>query len=417
MALKVLRTKNAASEPYQRFRQEVAALRALGDHPGILPVIDANLPERPSSKHPAWLAMPLAYPIRQVLEDAPLADVVSAVATIAETLADLQEKHQLSHRDVKPSNLYGREGLWLVGDFGLVELPGQEDITQSDRPLGPVNFIPYEMMVDPSRAAGGPADVYSMAKTAWVLATGQTYPPQGEQPATNRAIGVGQYKAHARAQDLDRILDRATKHDPRDRPSMRTFAADLRAWLVEPPDLRSLPDLAELGLRLRAAAAPRLSDAQQRDRLEELAAAAADRLARLLRPVERRLKDEYSLAQVDAYNRMAENMLKHELYLGSAGLIAEQVRATVLTGPGHLPVELVIGRKVGVTDDGMMRLAGICYVGRQTLGGGSAPWQVEVDPIPADSLQAEQAVDSLAKQIIEGVPEWLELFVARISEP
>ena len=46
VALKILKSQRANSEPYQRFKDEVAVLRSLGHHPGVLPILDAYLPDR-----------------------------------------------------------------------------------------------------------------------------------------------------------------------------------------------------------------------------------------------------------------------------------------------------------------------------------------------------------------------------------
>jgi serine/threonine protein kinase len=56
-ALKVINTTKAQREPYRRFVQEIEFLRQLGDFPGVLPLLDAHLPQRPSSTDRAWLAM------------------------------------------------------------------------------------------------------------------------------------------------------------------------------------------------------------------------------------------------------------------------------------------------------------------------------------------------------------------------
>lgn len=44
-ALKVINTTKAQREPYRRFVQEIEFLRSLGDFPGVLPLLDAHLPE------------------------------------------------------------------------------------------------------------------------------------------------------------------------------------------------------------------------------------------------------------------------------------------------------------------------------------------------------------------------------------
>jgi serine/threonine protein kinase len=58
VALKVLRVRNRSAERFLRFRREVETLRSLGPRPGILPIVDARLPE--ARNEPAWLAMPKA---------------------------------------------------------------------------------------------------------------------------------------------------------------------------------------------------------------------------------------------------------------------------------------------------------------------------------------------------------------------
>jgi serine/threonine protein kinase len=105
VALKVIEATKTQLEPYRRFIQEIEFLQGLGDFPGVLPLVDAHLPERPSSADRPWLAMPIATPIAVALADAPLETVVTALAEIAATLARLAER-DVGHRDIKPGNLY-----------------------------------------------------------------------------------------------------------------------------------------------------------------------------------------------------------------------------------------------------------------------------------------------------------------------
>ena len=105
-------------------------MRSLGPFPGVLPLLDAYLPDTPLKGDPPWLAMPIATPIAEAVEGLPLEQVVGAVVQIASTLAQLAER-RVGHRDVKPGNLYGLDGEWLVGDFGLVAAPeADDDITR-----------------------------------------------------------------------------------------------------------------------------------------------------------------------------------------------------------------------------------------------------------------------------------------------
>ena len=161
VALKILNTTKADRESYKRFVQEVGFLRQHSADNGVLPLLDSHLPERPSSRDRAWLAMPVATPIRAALDGAPLDLVVTAVAEIAATLARLAVDG-IGHRDIKPGNLYRFDGRWLVGDFGLVAAPNMDELTREGQALGPAHFTAYEMILDPVNADPLPADVYSL---------------------------------------------------------------------------------------------------------------------------------------------------------------------------------------------------------------------------------------------------------------
>jgi len=151
VALKVIKARKPEREPYRRFVREIEVLQALEDKTGILPVVDAHLPANPSREDRPWLAMSIATPLAGALQGEPLELVVTAVAAIAATLARLHEQG-IGHRDIKPSNLHRLADDWLIGDFGLVAGPDTRGLTPGDRPLGPVHFMPYEMIVNPQTA-------------------------------------------------------------------------------------------------------------------------------------------------------------------------------------------------------------------------------------------------------------------------
>lgn len=258
VALKVLRQSHG--ERYHRFRDEAALLRSLGDRAGILPLIDCYLPENPTRADPAWLAMPVAKSLKEHLADSSLTAVVSAVKGIAGTLATLVEDG-IGHRDVKPANLYWHKDAPVIGDFGLAHFPGKESVTVEGKKLGPLHFLAPEMLSDPLNALPHPADVYSLAKSLWVLVTGQSFPPPGEQRRDTPAVLLSTYVAHPRSHLLDALIEDATRHDPSLRPDMATFAADLSSWLVAPPPGTVGPEVADLGRRV--------STIMERDRMRQ----------------------------------------------------------------------------------------------------------------------------------------------------
>src|SRR5262249_14157198 len=160
------------------------------------------VPDKPTPENQAWLAMPVATPIKDALMGKPIETVVEAIAEIAQTLAKLADQRGITHRDIKPGNLYCYEGRWLVGDFGLVDLPDKNDLTRQGRPLGPAHYTAYELVADPTIPDTRPADVYSIGKTLWVLGTEQAYPPDGHQAAAVTGFGIADLRPYQHAELL-----------------------------------------------------------------------------------------------------------------------------------------------------------------------------------------------------------------------
>jgi serine/threonine protein kinase len=222
-ALKVLNSRTATKEPYLRFRNEVEALQRLCGDEGVLPIVEAHAPEALAKDDRAWLAMPIATCVSEVVDtDDRLTLTMHGILTISHTLARLHEQ-QFFHRDIKPENLFVWNNRWVLGDFGLVSFPGKLDLTTSAKKLGSMYYLAPEMLNHPDEADHGQADVYSLAKTIWVLATGQRYPLPGVQERSGAASLSAwiQQDLHA----VDELLEQATALDPLQRPSMASFAS------------------------------------------------------------------------------------------------------------------------------------------------------------------------------------------------
>src|SRR4051794_13624704 len=97
VAMKLLTRRGR--EAYERFKSEVQLLHDMKPRVGLLPILEYMLPNEPDANNRAWFTMPIAKPLRRALGAAPsLESIVSAVSTIAATLADLHSQG-ISHRD------------------------------------------------------------------------------------------------------------------------------------------------------------------------------------------------------------------------------------------------------------------------------------------------------------------------------
>jgi serine/threonine protein kinase len=266
VALKVLKTRRAESEQYARFRREIELLRRHGDDAGVLPIIDANLPAKPAKNDRAWIAMPIAKPMREALLEAPFETTVSAIAAVAATLARLADSG-VAHRDLKPGNLYWYDGRWVVGDFGLVHFPNVEDAGLTGNRLGPFGFMPDEMFNAASAANPYAVDVFQLAKCLLVLAAGIDFPPQGHVAAGSSGA-LSRYVAAARVSELDQVIDRSTRRDPSGRPNMAELAHELGVWLAYTPPAGE-PDVSALTTQFRQTHHEALESQSQREAWKE----------------------------------------------------------------------------------------------------------------------------------------------------
>lgn len=254
-ALKVLRPR-ASWNRIRRFAEEIRFLRDNPDRAGIVGVRDAYLPDAPARRDSAWLVMDRCSLVRDALAERAggIEDVVAAMATITETLADLASEG-IHHRDVKPGNLFFRDDRWLVGDFGLVDYPDKPELTRPGDQMGPSHFMAPEMFEFTDDADAERADVYSAGKTLFCLMTQLPFPPPGPHRLGDLPYSMASYIPHDRMAQLDMLVSRATDYDPTRRPTMADFAAELRAWEGGPPAVQ-VGDLSAFAKEAAALLAP-----------------------------------------------------------------------------------------------------------------------------------------------------------------
>jgi hypothetical protein len=414
VALKLINSKKVEREPYQRFVREIEFLRGHQDVPGLLPLLDASLPDQPGRDDQPWLAMPIATPITNALEGRPLADVVAAAAVIAGTLARLQRDFGIAHRDIKPGNLYELDGDWLIGDFGLIAVPDAKSLTADGRQVGPAHYTAYEMILHPATADPHPADVYSLGKTLWVLATGQAFPPEGHQPVGTRGFGIGDFRPHPRASVLDQEVDLMTRLHPEERPSKEQAARDLAMWheLAGEP---TVIDLSEAVARLREKLRSSIAEQDTQEQYKSLAQAAVRRLQQLTAPLNESLKNMYPRTQVDIMSdKMTRNLLR--THAGYRHEIIFQWQRCTLVAPSSWPASttLRMSRSVELFSDGTFLLRLWVFVGPEGVMGNYFDWQWPEIAVPVGSIEMETVLQNGVAELAQNLKQGVEVFVEHL---
>ncbi len=414
LALKVIKATNVEREPYQRFVREVETLRSISPFPGVLPPVDAHLPDTPSRRDPAWLAMPIAVPIEDALRDASLEIIVTAVATIAGTLTRLKQEHKIGHRDIKPGNLYEFDSRWCIGDFGLVAVPDLERLTRDGKQVGPAHYTAYEMIRDPVNADSFPADVYSLAKTLWALTTGQRFPPLGHQEAGVRDYAVAELRPHPHADALDRLIDIATLLQPEKRPTMEQFAADLEAWMKLANEGTDL-DISGLGSQIRAKMKNQLEQEDIEEHLKKLGLEAVRLVQGLLRPLQEAFKEVHPHPELNLINDELTRNILLSLPPYSANVVFKwQTCDRLPAGEPLFAYSLRFGRSLEVFKDGNVAFRWRIQVGREKVSGGHF-WQQE-KPARArvGSIEAERMLQEEIENLMKPLTEALRVFAEEL---
>lgn len=417
VALKLLNTTKVEKEPYLRFVREIGFLRDHQSVPGLLPLLDAHLPEQPSKADQPWLAMPIATPISEALDGKALPDVVAAVAAIADTLARLQRDFDIAHRDIKPGNLYELDGHWLIGDFGLVALPDAEALTAEGRQVGPAHYTAYEMILHPTTADVHPADVYSLGKTLWVLATGQAWPPEGHQPVGTRGFEIGDFRPHPRAAALDQEVDLMTRLHPDERLSKEQVARDLILWHALATEGVAF-DISEARARLRTKLESAIAEQDTREQQKELAYAAVRRLQELTEPLNVGLKSLYQRAQIDSQSdEMTRNILKTHHHYGREVVFRWQ-RCTFVA-PFDRPgaTTLRMSRCLELFDDGTLQLLMLVHVGPEGVMGTYFDANLEVRSAPVGSVEASKMLEDGIADLSSALQHAVDVFVEKQPDP
>lgn len=227
VAVKVL--TNCSKEKKQRFLDEIQIVeKYYASIAGIIPILQ-------SCSEEFWYSMPVAEAVMKHIKEteSSVAEIVQGVIQLAETLSQLHSNN-VSHRDIKPDNILFYNGRYCLSDFGLASFPENPgEFTRSDKGLGAIFTIAPEMKRDPKHADGKKADVFSLAKTMWMLLMGDNRGFDGVYNPfdPSHSLRYADHLSNVHLVELERLLTVSTNNDPELRPDMESFRNGMVEWL------------------------------------------------------------------------------------------------------------------------------------------------------------------------------------------
>ncbi len=132
-----------------------------------------------------------------------------------------------------------------------------------------------------------------------------------------------------------------------------------------------------------------------------------------MEPLHREIRQRFPAAEFNKQPKFIETMFyeraKHEI-------TNEDIRATILSGPGWNPVLLAIGIAIRTRVSGHLEFGGMYYLGRtKTMGGHIDSWKSERHMVLCGSIVLEERLSTLASDMQAMFPSWLEQFTAALD--
>lgn len=227
--------KWGTGEAYKRFYDEVSFMERYAGAMGVMPIVDKYIPDYAHRYDhldlPYYYVMPLATPIIEQIATASFDEKIIIIKSLLYILTKLHA-NGIAHRDIKPANILLYKGKYVFSDFGLVYFQNKTSKTPKGAKLGARTTISPQMQRDAVKADKFKADVYSMAKTIWMIVTGDMKSFDG-QYKINSAFGLRQVMAEKDVYwyPLEKLLVQSTDVNETARPSAEELEKEFDEWL------------------------------------------------------------------------------------------------------------------------------------------------------------------------------------------
>ncbi|MFF1767632.1 serine/threonine-protein kinase [Streptomyces sp. NPDC058249] len=211
---------------FERMRREARAAARL-DHPAVVNVHDVAVVDGQP-----WIVMELVRgrSLGDALQEGTLG-VREAARVGLEVLGALEAAHAAGvlHRDVKPDNvLLGRHDRVVLTDFGIAQIEGETNLTDTGGFVGSPEYIAPERVL--GQRTGPASDLWSLGVVLYTATEGVSPFRRNNTPATLQSVlnatpAVPASAAGPLAQVINGLLDKD--------PSRRPAAAQVRRLLEE----------------------------------------------------------------------------------------------------------------------------------------------------------------------------------------
>ena len=223
-ALKLLRHRKR-KDSVSRFVDEISVLKRLRGVDGVVPMLDYYISR---DKNVLFFVMPIAELLTHYAIKKDKDMIVVLFWELAITLNNLC-KVGIHHRDIKPSNIFYYDDSVCISDFGLAEFPDKKDVTPLKGKLGPERTMAPEMRRSPGSSEGEKADVYSFAKTFYILLTENEDCFDGKYDSLGTMF-ISKFCKFDSMQVIEQMIELCTEHDPEQRPSFVEIIKYFELW-------------------------------------------------------------------------------------------------------------------------------------------------------------------------------------------